>query len=72
LLVRATYPQPGWVIARGVIGGTGHRGIIGYDGAWINAGATEVNRKADLRNAYYNDEDPVTPEGPARFRKYSP
>ncbi|MBK1835458.1 hypothetical protein JIN78_15415, partial [Roseibacillus ishigakijimensis] len=72
LLARATYPQPGWVIARGVTGGTGHTGIIGYDGAWINAGATEVNRKADLRNAYYNEEDPATPEGPARFRKYNP
>jgi hypothetical protein len=72
LLPRETYPQPGWVIARGVAGGIGHVGVIGYDGAWISAGGTDVNRNADLREAYYNDEDPATPEGPARFRKYSP
>ncbi len=72
LLPRETYPQPGWVIARGVTGGTGHTGIIGYDGAWVGAGKYNVNRNADLRDAYYNDEDPATPEEPARFRKYTP
>lgn len=72
LLPRETYPQPGWVIARSVTGGTGHTGIIDYDGAWIGAGEFEVNRKADIRNPFYNDEDPSTPLGPARFRKYTP
>lgn len=72
LLARETYPQPGWVVARGVTGGTGHTGIIGYDGAWISAGRTQVHRHVDLRHAYYNDEDPTTPQEPARFIKYNP
>jgi len=63
LLGPQTYPQPGFVIARGVPGGTGHTGIIGYDGAWISAGSKDVNRNADLRNSFYQ---------PARFRKYAP
>ena len=47
-------------------------GIIDYDGAWIGAGPKEINRKADLRETYYNDENPDTPQGPARFRQYTP
>lgn len=71
LLPRETYPQPGFVIARSN-SGSGHCGIIDYDGAWISAGALNVNRNADIRSPAYNDDDPATPKGPARFRKYSP
>jgi hypothetical protein len=37
LLPRETYPQPGFVVARGNAG-SGHCGIIDYDGAWITRG----------------------------------
>lgn len=49
LLPANTVPQPGYVVARGEPGGTGHTGIVDYDGAWISAGDREVNRKADVR-----------------------
>lgn len=53
-------PQPGYVVARGA--STGHTGILDYDGAWISAGELNVNRKADLREPYYQ---------PALVRKYT-
>ena len=56
-----TYPQPGFVVARGSPGGIGHTGIVDFDGAWISAGTTEVNRKADVRTYI-----------PSRFNKYTP
>ncbi len=55
-------PQPGYVVARGATGGSGHTGILDYDGAWISAGVADVNRKSDLRNGTYQ---------PARIRKYT-
>lgn len=61
LLPTNTYPQPGFVVARGAPGGIGHTGIVDYDGAWISAGTTEVNRKADVRTYI-----------PSRFNKYTP
>lgn len=61
LLPAATYPQPGFVVARGAPGGIGHTGIVDYDGAWISAGTTNVNRIADVRTYV-----------PSRFRKYTP
>ena len=71
LLPRETYPQPGFVVARNNAP-NGHCGIIDYDGAWISAGEFNVNRNADIRSPGYNDEDPATPKGPARFRKHTP
>ncbi len=53
-------PQAGYVVARGA--SIGHTGILDYDGAWISAGELNVNRKADLREPYYQ---------PARVRKYT-
>jgi hypothetical protein len=35
LLPVNTYPQPGYVVARGAPGGIGHTGIVDYDGAWM-------------------------------------
>jgi hypothetical protein len=61
LLPAATYPQSGFVVARGVAGGIGHTGVVDYDGAWISAGTTNVNRIADVRTYV-----------PSRFRKYTP
>lgn len=61
LLPPSTYPQPGFVVARGAPGGIGHTGIVDYDGAWISAGTTNVNRIADVRTYI-----------PSRFRKYTP
>lgn len=61
LLPAATYPQPGFVVARGAAGAIGHTGIVDYDGAWISAGTTNVNRIADVRTYI-----------PSRFRKYTP
>lgn len=55
-------PQPGFVVARGHAGGPGHCGILDYDGAWISAGPSDVNRKADLRYPLYQ---------PARVRRYT-
>lgn len=73
LLPRETYPQPGFIVSRNRSDGrSGHCGVLGYDGAWISAGSTEVNRKADLRSPSYNDDDPATVQGPARFNKYTP
>jgi hypothetical protein len=71
LLSEETYPQPGYVVARGVAGKTGHTGFIDYDGAWIGAGPTNVNRKADLRNDISRRSGPTIYQ-PARFRKYTP
>ncbi len=71
LLPANTYPQPGYVVARGVAGGTGHTGIVDYDGAWIGAGTFNVNRNADLRNDISLRSGTTTYQ-PARFHKYTP
>jgi hypothetical protein len=71
LLPMNTYPQPGYVIARGVAGGTGHTGFVDYDGAWIGAGTFNVNRRADLRNDISLRSGTTTYQ-PARFQKYTP
>lgn len=71
LLPTDTYPQPGYVVARGVAGGTGHTGIVDYDGAWIGAGTFNVNRNADLRNEISLRSGTTTYQ-PARFHKYTP
>lgn len=42
-------------------GGIGHTGIVDYDGAWISAGTTNVNRVADVRTYI-----------PSRIRNYTP
>jgi hypothetical protein len=71
LLPINTYPQPGYIVARGVAGGTGHTGIVDYDGAWIGAGTFNVNRNADLRNEISLRSGTATYQ-PARFNKYTP
>lgn len=71
LLSVNTYPQPGYVVARGAPGGIGHTGIVDYDGAWIGAGTFNVNRKADLRNDISLRSGTSTYQ-PARFHKYTP
>lgn len=69
LLPVNTYPQPGYVVARGAH--IGHTGIVDYDGAWIGAGTFNVNRKADLRNDISLRSGTSTYQ-PARFHKYTP
>jgi hypothetical protein len=71
LLPVNTYPQPGYVVARGAPGGIGHTGIVDYDGAWIGAGTFNVNRKADLRNDISLRSGTSTYQS-ARFHKYTP
>jgi len=41
------FPQPGYVVAHPVAGGTGHCGIVDYDGLAIAAGVYIVHRRAD-------------------------
>lgn len=41
-----TYPQPGWIVDHPA-SGSGHCGIVDYDGYAIAAGLNEVNRKDD-------------------------
>ncbi len=71
LLPEQTYPQPGYVVARGAPGGIGHTGFVDYDSAWIGAGTFNVNRKADLRNNISLRSGTATYQ-PARFHKYTP
>lgn len=43
------HPSPGYVTARGFSSGAlGHCGIVDFDGQWISAGPTNVNRRADF------------------------
>ena len=39
------YPEPGWIVGHPNATGSGHCGIVDYDGFGIAAGRTEVNRK---------------------------
>ena len=49
LLPPQTYPQPGFIVASGFeTGASGHSGIVDYDGQWISAGPSNVNRKAEF------------------------
>lgn len=72
LFPRETYPQPGYIVSRYNTVSSGHCGILDYDGAWVSAGEKNVNRVADMRAEGYNDDDPETPQGPARVNKYTP
>lgn len=72
ILPRQTYPQPGYIVSRYNTETSGHCAILDYDGAWISAGEKTVNRVADMRAQGYNDDDPNTPQGPARVHKHTP
>lgn len=39
------YPQPGWIVGHPSSSGSGHCGIVDYDGFTIAAGQNEVNRR---------------------------
>lgn len=54
LVSGAGLPEPGQVVSKGAPGSTGHCGFLDYDGAWISAGSTNVNRRADLRESLYS------------------
>ncbi len=70
LLSSGVYPQPGYMVAKGDMG-SGHVGILDYDGAWISAGTHNVNRKADLRNDISMRATNQIYQT-AKFRKYTP
>lgn len=55
-------PQPGFIVIRTGNSGSGHMGILNYDGSWINAGPTNVNQAIHLSTGYQ----------PAVFRKHNP
>lgn len=67
LLPDGTDPQPGRVCAGGYENANpGHCGFVDYDGRWISAGPTNVNRKAEFSNAIYKRHyvsGPVTAAG---------
>jgi hypothetical protein len=51
--------------------GTGHVGIVDYDGSWIGAGGKDVNRKADIQDEYSLRKNGVSYQK-AVFRKFQP
>jgi hypothetical protein len=60
-------PQPGFVVARPVLGGFAeqygsHVGIFDYDGSWISAGASKVNKYYHPKTLLYQ---------PQAMRKYN-
>lgn len=71
LLADDAYPQPGLIVASGweETWATGHAGITDYDGRWISAGPSNVNRNADFLEYRIH----TYPSGlrPAGKRKYN-
>ena len=61
-LSNSAMPQPGFIVIRTGNSGSGHMGILNYDGSWINAGPTNVNQAIHLSTGYQ----------PAVFRKHNP
>jgi len=60
-------PQPGLVVARPILGGVAvrydsHCGIFDYDGSWISAGPSKVNKYCHLKVSAYQ---------PVGIRKYN-
>lgn len=70
LLAEDTAPQPGRICASGFESGvSGHSGVVDYDGRWISAGPTNVNRKA-VFSTYQRHYSSGTTK-PAGQRSYS-
>jgi len=44
LLSLPLYPQPGLIVALPAVTGSGHCGIVDYDGVGIAAGVNDVNK----------------------------
>ncbi len=70
LLADDAYPQPGFIVASGFeTWATGHAGIVDYDGRWISAGSTNVNRNAEFKD--YKIHTLTGGTRPAGKRKYT-
>ncbi|MDX2081720.1 MAG: fibronectin type III domain-containing protein [Terrimicrobiaceae bacterium] len=61
-LTNSALPQPGFVVIRPASSGSGHMGILNYDGTWISAGQNNVNQSIHLSTGLQ----------PSVFRKRAP
>ena len=64
--ISGSYPQPGWIVAFPRKSGSGHVGILDYDGVGIAAGTYEVNKRFD----FYSTTG--VKDGATRYRNYTP